>query len=46
MSLEAIKKVTQSETLIQERKAAASAPKTKGYTPFESLGDLFSQEKD
>ena len=26
----------------QERKAS-SVPKTKGYTPFESLGDLFSQ---
>ena len=34
------------KAVIQERKAAASAPKTKGYTPFESLGDLFSQEKD
>ena len=31
---------------IQERKATSSVPKTKGYTPFESLGDLFSQDKD
>ena len=31
---------------IQEKKAAAAAPRTKGYTPFESLGDLFSQDKD
>ena len=31
---------------IQEKKAAASVPRTKGYTPFESLGDLFSQDKD
>ena len=34
----------------QERKATAapktSAPRTKGYTPFESLGDLFSQDKE
>ena len=30
----------------QERKSSASIPRTKGYTPFESLGDLFSQEKD
>ena len=30
----------------QERKASASIPRTKGYTPFESLGDLFSQDKD
>ena len=30
----------------QERKATASIPRTKGYTPFESLGDLFSQDKD
>jgi DNA polymerase-3 subunit epsilon len=35
-----------------EKKAAAAGkvqsapiPRTKGYTPFESLGDLFSQEK-
>ena len=26
------------------RKPADNTPKTKGYTPFESLGDLFSQE--
>ena len=32
---------------IQEKKAATTAvPRTKGYTPFESLGDLFSQDKD
>ena len=30
----------------QERKSSASAPRTKGYTPFESLGDLWSQDKD
>ena len=30
----------------QERKASVSIPRTKGYTPFESLGDLFSQDKD
>ena len=31
----------------QERKKPATvAPRTKGYTPFESLGDLFSQEKE
>ena len=30
----------------QERKASAPIPRTKGYTPFESLGDLFSQDKD
>ena len=34
------------KAVIQERKAAAAAPKTKGYTPFETLGDLFSQEKE
>ena len=33
-----------------EKKAAMPArtapiPRTKGYTPFEGLGDLFSQEK-
>ena len=26
--------------------AAVAAPRTKGYTPFESLGDLFSQENN
>ena len=26
------------------RKPVDNTPKTKGYTPFESLGDLFSQE--
>ena len=26
------------------RKTTTSAPRTKGYTPFEGLGDLFSQE--
>lgn len=31
---------------ITERKKAAAAPRTKGYTPFESLGDLFSQENE
>ena len=30
----------------QERKPSNSIPRTKGYTPFESLGDLFSQDKD
>ena len=30
----------------QERKSSTSIPRTKGYTPFESLGDLFSQDKD
>ena len=30
----------------QERKMSASVPRTKGYTPFESLGDLFSQDKE
>ena len=31
----------------EERKRPATViPRTKGYTPFESLGDLFSQEKD
>ena len=29
-----------------ERKKAAAVPRTKGYTPFEGLGDLFSQEND
>ena len=28
----------------QEKKTTGHIPKTKGYTPFESLGDLFSQE--
>ena len=27
-------------------KAKTAAPRTKGYTPFESLGDLFSQNND
>ena len=27
-------------------KTRSSAPRTKGYTPFESLGDLFSQNND
>ena len=31
---------------VTERKKAAAVPKTKGYTPFESLGDLFSQENE
>ena len=30
----------------QARKSATNVPRTKGYTPFESLGDLFSQDKD
>ena len=30
----------------QERKPSASIPRTKGYTPFETLGDLWSQDKD
>ena len=30
----------------QERKPSTSIPRTKGYTPFESLGDLFSQDKE
>lgn len=29
-----------------ERKKSAPIPRTKGYTPFESLGDLFAQEND
>jgi DNA polymerase-3 subunit epsilon len=29
-----------------ERKKASAVPRTKGYTPFEGLGDLFSQEND
>lgn len=28
------------------RKPTASAPRTKGYTPFEGLGDLFSQQNE
>ena len=28
------------------KKPATVVPRTKGYTPFESLGDLFSQEKE
>ena len=28
-----------------DRNQSAPIPRTKGYTPFESLGDLFSQEK-
>ena len=31
---------------VQEKKPTANAPRTKGYTPFESLGDLWSQDKD
>ena len=31
---------------VQEKKSSASAPRTKGYTPFESLGDLWSQDKE
>jgi DNA polymerase-3 subunit epsilon len=37
----------------EEKRAAArpvqpksTAPRTKGYTPFEGLGDLFSQQED
>jgi DNA polymerase-3 subunit epsilon len=30
----------------QERKPSTNIPRTKGYTPFESLGDLFSQDKE
>lgn len=29
-----------------ERKKSTPIPRTKGYTPFESLGDLFAQEND
>lgn len=29
-----------------ERKTSTFVPRTKGYTPFEGLGDLFSQEND
>jgi DNA polymerase-3 subunit epsilon len=29
-----------------ERRTSADIPRTKGYTPFESLGDLFSQDKE
>lgn len=31
---------------MQQKKQTASVPRTKGYTPFEGLGDLFSQEND
>lgn len=37
---EAEKKATYAE------KAKTAVPRTKGYTPFESLGDLFSQNND
>ena len=30
----------------ERKKPATVVPRTKGYTPFESLGDLFSQEKE
>ena len=30
----------------EKKKPATRIPRTKGYTPFESLGDLFSQEND
>ena len=30
----------------EKKKPATKVPRTKGYTPFESLGDLFSQEND
>ena len=30
----------------EKKKPVTAVPRTKGYTPFESLGDLFSQEKD
>ena len=30
----------------QSKPAVTKVPKTKGYTPFESLGDLFSQDKE
>ena len=39
---EAEKKAASAES----RKTTTVIPKTKGYTPFETLGDLFSQEKD
>ena len=29
-----------------EKTKASAVPRTKGYTPFESLGDLFSQNND
>ena len=38
---------SEKRSAFQERKKPATvAPRTKGYTPFESLGDLFSQEKE
>ena len=30
----------------EKKKPVTRVPRTKGYTPFESLGDLFSQEND
>ena len=30
----------------EKKKATTSVPRTKGYTPFEELGSLFSQEED
>ena len=34
------------EAMEKKKATAAAAPRTKGYTPFESLGDLFSQENN
>jgi DNA polymerase-3 subunit epsilon len=31
---------------VQEKKSSASTPRTKGNRPFESLGDLWSQDKE
>ena len=31
---------------IQEKKTASFCPRTKGNTPFETLGDLFAQDKE
>ena len=34
------------EAMEKKKATTVAAPRTKGYTPFESLGDLFSQEND
>lgn len=33
------------KAVAERRKTTTTVPRTKGYTPFESLGDLFSQEE-
>jgi DNA polymerase-3 subunit epsilon len=40
------KKAAQRPAADQGYNRPASAPRTKGYTPFEGLGDLFSQQED